>query len=442
MNENNALLNLFHLSVKSDESKVLEKFIAQKAKFAIVREDIMYKFLENRKLHNTKYYIIGKLSAKAVLYFFSHKNHKMTTIEMLQNKKISIGMMGDETNRYLKNILKKENIPYTVHLKIIEFYHALHALKFTKIDAMFVFGNQNYRKKFIKYIQEYPKGFMSSLKEEKGLECKKNDCYVSYYLLSSDTVNKPVMHNIYKQVEPILSKNKELTSNLGQYYIDTTYKQKRHVSKKTIEVNKEIFPKFGRAPWMDVAIKEAILGKGSSENTFPMLNLSYKYIRFAKGNKGITTAPNDSKFGAWCAAYVCWTLNKSGFSVHKTGRMASQSFRYFKDTLYKKIDKPIFGAIVLYTSKVNPLHGHIGYLIGHTIQGDNILLGGNQNNRLKFASYPSHGFGSYRFNGFYIPKNYSIKKADTLTRKDIYTSVQFLNKLYGVKESSQSKKVR
>jgi uncharacterized protein (TIGR02594 family) len=233
-----------------------------------------------------------------------------------------------------------------------------------------------------------------------------------------------------------------LTSNLGSYYINTQQKEYPEIIKK-IPAKKDVKgPKFGRVPWMDIAIKEAILGKGSSEYVLPMLDLSYKYILFSKGTKGITTAPNDSKFGAWCAAYICWTLDKSGYKVHKKGRMASQSFRYFKNKLYKKIDKPIFGAITLYTSRKNPRHGHVGYLFGRTKQGNNILLGGNQNNRLKFASYPARGFGSYKFNGFYIPIEYKIKKRDYLTSKDNYKSVKSLNKRYGIKKSSQSRGVR
>ena len=122
--------------------------------------------------------------------------------------------------------------------------------------------------------------------------------------------------------------------------------------------------------------------------------------------------------------------------------MASQAFRYFKGTLYKKIKKPIFGAITLYTSRKNPEHGHVGYLFGHTKSGKNILLGGNQNNRLKFSSYPAHGFGSYRFNGFYVPIEYHITSKDSLTKKDIYPSINVLNKRYGIKKSRHTIKVR
>jgi uncharacterized protein (TIGR02594 family) len=192
---------------------------------------------------------------------------------------------------------------------------------------------------------------------------------------------------------------------------------------------------------MDLAIAEAIQGRGTAENVLPMLDLSYKYIRFAKGNSGITTAPNDNREGSWCAAYICWTLGKSGYKIHKNGRMASQSFRYFSNKLYRKINTPIFGAITVYTNMKNPAHGHVGYLFGKTKSGRYILLGGNQSNRLKFADYASR-FGSYALKGFYVPMNYSIKGTDKLTPKDIYPSARYLNKKYGILGGRGTKSVR
>ncbi len=189
---------------------------------------------------------------------------------------------------------------------------------------------------------------------------------------------------------------------------------------------------------MDIAVSEAIEGKGTAENVFPMLSLSYKYIRFAKGSSGITTAPNDNVEGSWCAAYVCWTLNSSGYTVHKQGRMASQSFRYFGNKLYRKITTPIFGAITVYTNMRNPAHGHVGFLFGRTKSGRYILLGGNQSNRLKFSSYPAQ-FGSRKLTGFYVPVGYTIRKRDQLTSKDVYPSANYLNAKYGIISSRHGK---
>lgn len=433
-------LNLFVAVEKETEKKVLELFTNKQANFAIVRKDYLKAYA--KKYKQKSYYILGKLKTKMDLYFMTNDD-KIQSIKDLYHKKISVGLLRDSVNIYLKHILAEENLLYKMNIKSNHFLNALKAMKNNDLDAIFIFESDRVKKHFPEYIKPYPEGFLEVLKNESGLTCEKQNCSMVYYLIVSDGVGKQVMHNVYERISSIIVKKNKLMSNLGQYYIDIEQKKYSNII-KNIQQNKFKTTdfKFRRTPWMDIAIKEAIKGKGSAENVFPMLDLSYKYIRFSKGDKGITTAPNDNKLGSWCAAYICWTLNKAGYKVHSKGRMASQSFRYFNHKLYRKIKKPIFGAITLYTSSINPLHGHVGYLFGHTKNGKNILLGGNQNNRLKFASYAMKGFGSYLFNGFYVPIDYKIKKIDYLTEKDIYISANILNRYYGLKKSKDTRKVR
>ena len=442
VSSNNDVLRLLDPIIQKNDSFILPAFIQGKANFAIVRSDILEEYYK-KKNNSRPYHIIGKVSKKSVLYYLSTQNNTIKSVKDLHHKTVSIGLLGDKANVYLKHILNENNSTYKINMISKDFFHSLSALKDERIDAIFMFGIEDFKIKFRQYIKPYPKGFFSTLKANKTLTCKKNSCYMSYYLIAADSVGKQVMHNIYQQTKSILANKKKLTSNLGQYYIDTKHNASAYIlNSKPIRENKVNSPKFGRVPWMDIAIKEAIVGKGSAENVFPMLDLSYKYIRFSKGKRGIATAPNDNKEGSWCAAYICWTLDRAGFKVHKKGRMASQSFRYFNNKLYRKIKAPIFGAITLYTSMRNPLHGHVGYLFGRTKSGKNILLGGNQNNRLKFAAYPARGFGSYKFNGFYVPIKYDIKSQDKLSSKDIYKSAKILNVRYGIRKSRESSKVR
>ena len=433
----------FKLVYVDNEEEVLTQFSNKQTNFAIIRKDILEKL--SLQQNHRPYYIIGEL-AKHMKLMFLAKNNDYQSIQDLSFKQIVINPLYYHTNKYLKQILKQNSLTYTVNLRSMDIYPAFHALKSNTADVLFILATPLVEKKFKPYNKPYPQGFLQELQKFPELTCNEKSCALKYYLIASDHVGKMVMHNIYTQLKTLWSKEKKLLSTIGNYYIDTTY----NVS--TIERRKKEQPKtqyishlkytFGRAPWMDIAINEAIRGKGKAENVLPMLDLSYKYIRFSKGEKGITTAPNDNKEGSWCAAYICWTLNKAGYTIHNKWRMASQSFRYFKDTLYKKIDKPIFGAITLYTSMRNPSHGHVGYLFGRTPSGKYILLGGNQNNRLKFSSYPAYGFGNYRFNGFYVPIGYEVTAKDTLTKKDIYTSANLLNKRYGIKKSKQTRSVR
>lgn len=438
----NIFSTLFQNTYVQKESDVLTKFLEKKVNFALVRKD-MLKTLSTHTNHRP-YYIIGELNKSMKLLFLTTSHHYIH-IEQLAHTTIATDKLSYKLNNYLSNILQIHSLSFNVHKVSMGFYSAVKALKNKKINALFMLASPQVEKKFKHLVYPYPEGFISELSKNTSLSCTKTQCSLKYYIIASERVGKTVMHNIYTKLKPLWSKNKNLLSSIGNYYIDTTNIRPKHSKKNTntfFYSKSHKIPSFHRTPWMDVAINEAILGKGSAENIFPMLDLSYKYIRFSKGKKGITTAPNDSKMGSWCAAYICWTLDKSGYQVHPKWRMASQSFRYFKDKLYKKIKKPIFGAITLYTSKKNPRHGHVGYLFGRTPSGKNILLGGNQNNRLKFSAYPAYGFGNYTFNGFYIPIKYNIKPQDYLTKKDIYTSIKKLNIRYGIKKSKHTNKVR
>jgi len=450
VSEEPKLSKLLKVLPQRNEELVIDSFIQKKAKLAIVRSDILQ---ELYKKGMRDYHIIGRVSGRAVLYFAA-KDKKRTSIERaFRHRHISVGLLGDRAELYLKKILKQKSIIYNTNFISQDAYRSLSALRREEIDGFFIFASDSYQKIFTQYLAPYPEGMKGLLKTTKGLHCEEDRyCYASYYLIATDSIGRGVMENIYVQVEPLLSKNRELSSRLGKFYIYTGLKQEQLYKGREVQSNindkKSTQSKdklkglmFHRTPWMDLAIKEAIKGKGSAENVLPMLDLSYKYIRFAKGDRGITTAPNDNKEGSWCAAYICWTLNKSGYKIHPKGRMASQSFRYFNKKLYRKIEKPIFGAITLYTSMKNPAHGHVGYLFGKTKNGRYILLGGNQSNRLKFADYPAQ-FGSYKLRGFYVPIDYKIKAVDRLTQKDIYASAETLNRKYSINSGKRSRGVR
>ena len=406
---------------------------------AILRADMLIKLAKaSREKQMPAYHILGKLSAKSILYFATSPKHIVSRSEDFEDINVSIGLLGDHANTYFKNLFPEHHVPYSTHLYALDSYHSLGYLKKGKIQVMLLFVSEKYFEKYQKRMQPYPLALSKVLAADSNLKCTEDYCSAAYYLIAKDKIGPKVMHNIYLNAETIFDKNKiSLDQDLGAYYIDT------HLTKpQAITVHKQVIidedPKpnytkrFGRAPWMDLAISEAIEGKGSSEYVVPMLALSYKYIRFAKGKGGITTAPNDSVEGSWCAAYICWTLDKSGYTIHQKGRMASQSFRYFNNKLYRKIKQPIFGAITLFTKVRNPAHGHVGYLFGKTASGKYIVLGGNQSNKLKFSAYPRY-FAGNKLKGFYVPIDYKIEEKDTLTSKDIYSSAEVLNLKYGIK---------
>jgi len=450
--DNQELSSLLSVYPQKNETLVRDNFMEHEVKLAIVRSDFLHDiFLANREQAIETYRIIGKIHGKAMLYYATKEQNSSSIEKSFSHKRTSVGMLGNGADIYLKKILQQKGYLHQSNIVSYDPYRSIKELKKGNIDSIFLFATQKFSKQFPRYLSPYPEGLKEILEEDSSLICRKSTyCYASYYLIASDSIGKGVMENIYLRVKPFLSKDKALTPQLGKYYIPsrvrpkqqpkTTYVSNTHAEHIPSKTNIKT-PIFHRTPWMDLAIAEAIRGRGTAENVLPMLDLSYKYIRFAKGNSGITTAPNDNKEGSWCAAYICWTLGKSGYKIHKSGRMASQSFRYFNNKLYRKIDTPIFGAITVYTNMKNPAHGHVGYLFGKTKSGRYILLGGNQSNRLKFADYASH-FGSYALRGFYVPMDYSIKDADRLMAKDIYPSARYLNKKYGILGGRNTKSVR
>jgi len=444
------LYKTFSFSQKKSETKVLEAFIKGETKVALLRADMLrklYQYNENRFAPN--YIIIGKTLKRSRLYYAG--KFKAPDLLSLKHKKLSVGILENAAGGYLKALLKENDISHSLNTVSIDAYRSIRQIRTQNIDGIFLFASQSYKNIIANYLKPYPKVMMKFLKKQRDFECSNKYCFLPYYLVARKSLSEHVMQNIYIQTKSILDIESPLVAELGEYLIGITppskplqpfiAKKTKKKEVKTPRVSTYKNPKLHRSPWMDLALGEAIRGKGSTEYQLPMLDQSYKYIRFAKGDKGITTAPNDSKFGSWCAAYICWTLGNSGFTIHKDGRMASQAFRYNKKILYKKIKKPIFGAIILYTKVTNPAHGHIGYLFGLTPSGKYILLGGNQNNRLKFAAYPKR-FGSYKLNGFYVPIDYKITSKDRLRKKDYYPSAKFLNKKYGIIHKSNNHKVR
>jgi len=445
--QDKAFYETFSFHQKKSEQVVLESFLKGENKVALIRADMLRKL--HKKVshgHSQAYKIIGKTTKRSILYFAGRFHTKPKSISVLKQHVFSIGELGDHASTYLKGLLNQTNLKYTLNTVSIGAFRSISKIDRQEIDAIFLFASKSYKNIIQKYLHPYPSNMKKFLQNQRDFVCTDTECYLPYYLIVSKNLGKHVMQNIYDKTKTILDIDSPLVANLGNYFMYTTNVKvptpKQKIEEKSLyNISTDRNPILHRAPWMDLALGEAVRGKGSTEYQFPMLEQSYKYIRFSKGDKGITTAPNDSKFGSWCAAYICWTLGNSGFQIHKDGRMASQSFRYNKKVLYRKIPKPTFGAIVLYTKITNPMHGHIGYLFGLTSAGKYILLGGNQNNRLKFAAYPKR-FGSYKLNGFYVPIDYKITAKDKLRKKDIYPSAKILNKRYGISNKSNSQKVR
>jgi len=199
-------------------------------------------------------------------------------------------------------------------------------------------------------------------------------------------------------------------------------------------------------PWMTVAMNQAILAKGAKEYSstlYPMVKKYHSYV-------GWTFKTKKSCYKtAWCASFVSWTLGQAGYKNPKT--VASRF--YLKSSTLKKINKPIFGAIVVFSdcSKTGKLKssGHVNYVYGTLPKNRTACLGGNQGDRIKISNYDCTGkvFLSYKVKkynkktkkiyykkhykkcrGFYIPKDYIINEVCLNKKLKSYKSANIANK--------------
>jgi uncharacterized protein (TIGR02594 family) len=105
---------------------------------------------------------------------------------------------------------------------------------------------------------------------------------------------------------------------------------------------------------------------------------------------------------AWCAAFVNWVLEESGYDGKKSA--SSHAWKTWGDGL----SKPAVGAVAFIDwGKVFPNKpkkqgkGHVGFVVGRTADNRIVLLGGNQGNEVKYAGFMESHIHAYR-----VPKGY------------------------------------
>lgn len=140
--------------------------------------------------------------------------------------------------------------------------------------------------------------------------------------------------------------------------------------------NEELAPKL--LPWVRTAEDE--LGQseivGSKHNP-----------RIVEYHATTTLKAKDDET-AWCASFVCWVLEKSGFKSTKSA-WARDFLNYGE-----KLDEPQYGCIVVF--KRGTSSGHVGFWMGEK-NGNVSVLGGNQNNKVSIKSYSKSDVLGYRW---------------------------------------------
>ncbi len=114
---------------------------------------------------------------------------------------------------------------------------------------------------------------------------------------------------------------------------------------------------------------------------------------------------------AWCAVYVTHCFQVSNISIPKNWMRAKDWCNWGI-----KIAKPMDGCVVVFEREGG---GHVGFVVGETVDGFLSVLGGNQKNKVSIAK-----FNKDRVVGYYWPKEVPVP------------SVYILSKVYGGGEVS------
>lgn len=244
------------------------------------------------------------------------------------------------------------------------------------------------------------------------------------------------------------SESKPVSHGVGNE-VGNSYSQKQKAfddyTSKTFKVNNcdwtelEIKATGSRAPWMEIALNEAKAMKGCLESENPMYTKAKEYLSYCKN----TAEPTNGEQGAWCAAFMNWCISKTKNAKTKlpySHLNSASSLAPISNFKYKKIPEPIYGCFVVY-KHTDGKHGHTGLLFGKNTNGKYILLGGNQNDSIRFSEYGEYTSKSKqkKLYGFYIPVDYTIKNIDKLNSNDIYSDIQALNRKIGIKNEQDGK---
>lgn len=163
-----------------------------------------------------------------------------------------------------------------------------------------------------------------------------------------------------------------------------------------------------RAPWMEVAVREAKQWAGFRESEAKLKK---------KGGKGVIADNYHELVGvvidratptlstAWCASFVNYCLKDSGYPYT---RDPSSQFPT-RSSKFVKIASPIYGAIVVYKHTNRQFgNGHVAFVYARLEGGDLAVLGGNQGESITLNTHRGVYLDQLKCNlvGFYVPATY------------------------------------
>nr|DAN07191.1 MAG TPA: Tail associated lysozyme [Caudoviricetes sp.] len=91
----------------------------------------------------------------------------------------------------------------------------------------------------------------------------------------------------------------------------------------------------------------------------------------------------------WCSAFVGAMFEDAG--ITSTRFESARSW----ETWGRALSRPTYGCVVTFTRAGGG--GHVGFIIGQDVQGNLLVLGGNQNNEVRVSAFSPARVTAYRW---------------------------------------------
>lgn len=131
--------------------------------------------------------------------------------------------------------------------------------------------------------------------------------------------------------------------------------------------------------WLKIALREKRVCEETGEKHNPRI-LEYQ---------AVTTLHAMTDEVPWCAAFVCWALEKAG--VPSTKSSAARSFLKFGVS----IEDPVPGCIVVISRGANQDQGHVGFFLSEDDEHV-FIYGGNQSDMVCVDAFSKDRVLDYR----------------------------------------------
>lgn len=119
--------------------------------------------------------------------------------------------------------------------------------------------------------------------------------------------------------------------------------------------------------------------------------IGYKHEQRILEYHETTTLSADDDETPWCSSFVNWCFEK--VPISGTGSARARSWNKWGT----RLEIPAFGCVVVMSRGRNPAFGHVGFFCGFDKNGDVMVLGGNQSNKVSIASYQISRVLSFRW---------------------------------------------